>query len=246
MIMQMLLGLVLTTFISVNGQLIEVDKTSEEYKNYIENSVTDIGNPENIFATSEEVESAQSTEEPLTSVSGGDALPSETVEPSVIIMEENEEEIALMTAMVDLLAENSDSATGTLNSTILTLMDRMIDSYPSYYQYAGFRTDADDSYASTLYISKNASVDGDTITFGSDCIAVEFYRYTTSNYNGYIVYNTYESPYASVTVNSNTIVYTNALDGYPSLGTKPKSSDEWIWIAVLGVVVIVIFTRRNS
>lgn len=245
MIFQSILTLALTAFISVNGQLVEVEKTSDEYKNYIENAVTDIGNPANIFEVSEEIEPTPSTEpavEPdtVTTVSSGDAV------PYVMIEQNNEEEIALMTAMVDLLAENSDSATGTINSTILTLMDRMIDSYPSYYQYAGFRTDADDSYASKLYISKQASSNGNTITFGSDCIAVEFYRYTTSNYNGYIVYNTYESPYASVDVGSNTIVYTNVLDGYPSLGTKPKSSDEWIWIGLLGVVVIVIFTRRNN
>lgn len=239
-----LMILTLTAFISVNGQVKEVETTSEEYKNYIECSVTDIGNPNNLYTTSEEVAepTAESTSEPIevTTVSGGDAGTYLVVEPN------NEEEIALMTTMVDLLAENSDSATGTVNSTILTLMDRMVNNFPSYYKYAGFRTSSSDSYSSTLYISKRADVNGSTVTFGSDCVAIDFYRVTTDNYNGYIVYNVSDSPNASVSVNSDTIVYTNALEGYPSLGTKSQFPEEWLWIGLLAVAVIVIFTRRNN
>lgn len=235
-----LLTFALTAFISVNGQLVEVEKTSDEYMKYSTESVTDIGNTDNLYTTSEEV--IEPTEEPIevSTVSGGDAATFVVVEPN------NDEEIALMSTMVDLLAENSDTATGTLNSSVLTLMDRMIDAYPSYYKYAGFRTDEDDSYASTLYISKSAEVNGNTITFGDDCVAVHFYRNTTNNYSGYLYFNTADSPYASVDVNRNTIVYTNCLDGYPALGTKSVFSEEWLWIGILAVAVIIIFTRRNN
>lgn len=259
MLIQNLLMLSLTAFISVNGQLVEVETDSEEYYNYTQSVVTDIGSPDYIQTLSEIVEAtaeptveptteptAESTVEPTTDP---DAAP--TVEPTeapndTVLVVDNDEEVALLTNMVELLAENSDSATGTVNSTILTLMDRMVNNFPSYYKYAGFRTSSSDSYSSTLYISKDANVSGSTITFGTDCIAVDFYRVTTDNYNGYIVYNVSDSPGASVNINNNTIVYTNALDGYPSLGTKSIFTEEWLWIGLLAVAVIIIFTRRNN
>lgn len=234
----------LTTFISVNGQLMEVPTDSEIYNSYIENQVTDIGNPLNLVTEEvTESESQSGSESELTATPEPTVEP--TAEPSVVVVD-NEEEVELLTTAVELLAENSDTVTGTVNSTVLTLMDRMIDSYPSFYKYAGFRTSDDDSYASTLYISKSAKVEGDTITFGEDCVAVDFARQVTNNYTGYIYYNVIESPSASVNVNSGTIVYTNIMKGYPSLGSKSFFSEHWIWVAVFILFASLLFNRRNK
>ena len=248
MIFQTLFALTLTAFISVNGQVVEVSTDSVEYQNYIENSVTDIGNPANISFVSEDVlqsdslvASPTSIENPVVdnTVSGSDAATYTT-----LLIENNEQEVELLTAAVELLAENSDTATGTVNSSVLTLMDRMIDAYPSYYRYAGFRTSTDDSYASTLYISESAKVSGNTITFGGDCVKVAFARETTNNgYSGYIYYNVSDSPYASVDVNSHSIVYTNCLRGYPTLGNKSFFEENWIWVILFVAGLLILFNR---
>ena len=245
--------LALTAFISVNGQLVEVEKDSAAYENYMENAVTDIGDPVNLLTDT--VEDIAETPAEGTDGTGSVAdpasptatpAPEATPEPAVVVVD-NEEEVALLTTAVELLAENSDTATGTLNSSVLTLMDRMIDSYPSFMKYAGFRTSEDDSYMSTLYISKRAEVSGYTITFGSDCIAIDFARQTTNNgYSGYIYYTVTDSPNASVNVNSGTIVYTNCMKGYPSLGSKPFVQEHWYWVALFAVFVLFILNRRKD
>lgn len=250
-----ILMLGLTAFVSVNGQLYQVPRDSEVYSQYRSGAEITV---EDIELLSEVVEptaeptteptaepTAESTAEPTTEPTA-EPTASPTPEPSVVVVD-NEEEVALLSDMVDLLAENSDTATGTLNSSVLALMDRMIDAYPTFYKYAGFRTSEDDSYQSTLYISKDMEVEGDTITFGSDCTAVTFARQTTSSgYSGYIYYNISESPHASVNVNSGTIVYTNCLKGYPTLGTKSFFSEHWIWVAVFVLLASLLFNRRTS
>lgn len=222
--------LLLTTFISVNGQLVEVAADSEAARAYAEEAVTDIGDTSNYIMTEDFT---------IRSVSSGDTSSSETVS-------DYSDMILLLSEQVELLAENSSTVTGTLNTSVLELMDRIVDSYPSFYKYAGFRTSSDDTYTSTLYVAKKAVVNGNTITFSSDCVAVSFYRTTSSSYSSYIYYTVTDSPGASVTVDSQSIVYTNVLDGYPSLGNKSALPDDFIWIGVFVVVVLVIFLRRNS
>lgn len=249
--------MLLTTFISVGGQLQEVPKESPEAYHY-QFTETDIGkyNFENTrtnlisldaVLSGEEIDVSETINEldildPETNefdldVSGGDA-----VAPFVI---DNTEITELLNEQIELLAENSSSVTGTMNSTVLDLMDRMVDDLPSYYKYAGFRTDADDAYRATLYLSKSASYSNDVITFGDDCIAVRFYRLTQgNNYNYYLTYERYESPNSTVRVNDNTIIYTNVVDGFPALGNHQKFEIEYFWIGIFLVLATIIFTRR--
>lgn len=236
-----ILTLLLTTFISVNGQIMEV--SAAEATSYEETVVTDIGNPDNLNTT--ETESAQSTE--TTETESTETTETETTEtPTTIIVQDNSEVVALLSEQVELLSENSSSVTGTVNSTVLTLMDRMVDSYPDFYEYAGFRTNEDDSYASTLYIAKKATSDGNTITFSEDCKAVYFYRTTTSTYNGYLYYTVADAPNATLDVTSNSIVYTNVLEGYPTLGTKPQFPTAYVWVIIFAVLFIGIMIRRGN
>lgn len=225
----------LTTFISVNGQVQEVPINSSEAIAYEVNAVTDLGDPDNLATTeTETTETTETTE------------PSEAPEPIVQIINDNSEEVALLSEAVELLAENSTTVTGTVNSSVLDLMDRMVDSYPDYYKYAGFRTSTDDSYQTTLYIAKRATVNGSTIIFSEDCVSVNFARYQQSGYTGYVYYEVVDSPGASVDVNSNSIVYTNVLDSYPALGNKSQIDSSYIWIMLLIGAVLIIFTRRNK
>lgn len=77
-------------------------------------------------------------------------------------------------------------------------------------------------------------------------MSIDFSRYYNNYNTSYIYYTVTPSPNASVNVNGNSIVYTNVLDGYPSLGNKSKVSEEYIWIAVFAILAVVIFVRRNS
>lgn len=230
----------LTSFISVNGQVMEVAEDSALKAAYEENAVTDIGNPDNLDTTLSMEDLENSVDDGLLedSVSDNNAV-------TYVVQPDNAEVVSLLEESVSLLAENSSSVTGSLNSSVLDLMDRMVDSYPSYYKYAGFRTNADDAYTATLYLAKKASVSGSTITFSEDCVAVDFRRYYNNYNNSYIYYTVIPSPNASVNVNGNSIVYTNVLKGYPSLGDKAKFPQEYVWIAVFVVLAVVIFVRRN-
>lgn len=233
-----LMGFMLTTFISVNGQVQAVPADSPEAAAYAVNAVTDIGDPE--YLTETETTETETTETETTEMENAETNPTTT-----IIETDNSEEVALLSEAVELLGENSSSVTGTVNSSVLDLMDRMTDSYPAYYKHAGFRTSADDSYNTTLYIAKRARADGNKITFSEDCICINFARYASSGYSSYVYYDVTETPFATVDVTSHSIVYTDVLDGYPTLGTKEAFPEEYLWIALLAVVAVVLFLRRS-
>lgn len=235
-----------TTFISLNGQLVEVPVGSSEALSYAANAVTDIGDPDNVAVGTENTEV---TPEPTVTPEPA-VTPEPTVTPEVGT-EETESEVSgseadLLSDAVDLLAENSTTVTGTINTTVLGLMDRIIDDYPDYYEYAGFRIDSDDAYRATLYISKHGSHENGTITFGDDCIAVDFYRYQSSYSNSYVYYEITDTPEATVDISSNTIVYTDVIDGYPALGTRTPQTDENIWLGFFALGMLIIFLRRKS
>lgn len=229
---------ILTTFISVNGNVAAVDAESEAYKEYLANAVTDVGNPEALTLTDEETDSQEEDTTQEDTVSAGDTS------GTTLVYTDASEMVSLLSDTVELLSENSSTVTGTINTTILDMCDRIIDDYPSHYKYAAFRIDSDDSYRTILYIAKKAKLDGDTITFSDDCIAVNYYRTTiSSGYSGYIYYNVTDSPNATVTIGSNSIVYTNVIEGYPVLGNKTPVSYDWLYIVLLVIILIVVLMR---
>lgn len=244
-----------TTFISLNGQLVEVSVGSSEALSYAANAVTDIGDPDNVASFTLEnpdetsngdtgTESPEVTPEPTATPE-----PTSTPEPTVTPEPGTEEmgsEAELLSDAVELLAENSTTVTGTINTTVLGLMDRIIDDYPDYYEYAGFRIDSDDAYRATLYISKHGSHENGTITFGDDCIAVDFYRYSNNYASSYVYYEITDTPEATVDISTNTIVYTDVIDGYPALGTRTPQTDENIWLGFFALGMLIIFLRRKN
>lgn len=229
---------ILTTFISVNGSVMPVDSNSEAYIDYAENAITDIGNPETLTIKNGESDTQEDNTTQEDEVSSGD------IAGTTVVYTDTSEMVSLLSDTVELLSENSSTVTGTINTTILDMCDRIIDDYPSHYKYAAFRIDSDDSYRTILYIAKKATLDGDTITFSDDCIAVNFYRTTISTgYNGYIYYNVTDSPNATVTIGSNSIVYTNVIEGYPALGNKTPVSYDWLYIILMVIILIVVLVR---
>ena len=233
----LLFSAILTAFISVNGNVVPVDPDSTAYQTYIEESDTDLG--DNTYTES----TLSKTAEPIqpetgtvtNDVSAGD---------SPVTYIDTTQMVSLLSDTVELLSENSSTVTGTVNSTVLDMCDRIIDDYPSHYRYAAFRIDSDDSYRTTLYISKNATYENGTIYFSEDCIAVNFYRTTTNTgYSGYIYYNVSDAPNASVYIGNDSIVYTNVIDGYPTLGNKTPVNNDWIYIMLLVIILVIVIVK---
>ena len=86
-------------------------------------------------------------------VSAGDAVPASGAYAAY-------DDVAAMSDGIMLLASDSAAANGYLSSTILDLMDRIVDGYGSDYEYLGFRTSQDDSYSAVLYIGRMVPVPG--------------------------------------------------------------------------------------
>lgn len=204
---------------------------------------TVIENPsDDLFRTSQEelTDFQESYDDPSSEISDGD------ISGGDLTLDKESELISLLSQSVSLLSENSASVTGTVNSTVLDLMDRMVNGYPDR-KYIAFRTDTDDSYKTTLFLAKRAKVNGKTVTFSEDCIAVHFYRYyNSSSYgSGYLYYTVSDSPSASVTIGNQSIVYTNTITGYPTLGDNPSqvTPDYLLLIAIFACILILIFKR---
>lgn len=156
--------------------------------------------------------------------------------------------VELLEEQVELLSQSSLASSGNMNSQVLELMDRIINGLPPDYKYAGFRVSNTDAYRCTLYIGTKADVSGSWINFGKDCVAVDFYRYTSNN-TSYLYYTTSSTPDASVYAGGNTIVYTNAIEYRPSLGESPDRSvtlGQTLVVAFFAVVLNYILQRRTS
>lgn len=223
----------LTTFISVNGNVVPVDADGTAYASYIAEADTDIGDN----TITENTPSTYGLDDPAgdNTVSDGNAI---------VLQADTSQMVSLLSDTVQLLSENSATVTGTVNTTVLDMCDRIIDDYPAHYKYAAFRIDSDDSYRTTLYIAKKATYAGGTVTFSEDCIAVNFYRTTTSGgYSGYIYYNVSDAPSASVYIGNDSIVYTNVIDGYPALGNKTPVSNDWLYIILIVMILVAVILK---
>lgn len=156
--------------------------------------------------------------------------------------------VELLEEQVDLLSQSSLASSGNMNSQILELMDRIVNGLSSDCKYAGFRVSNTDAYRCTLYVSTKADLSGDWINFGSDCVAVDFYRYSNGSTN-YLYYTTNSSPGSSVYAGGNTIVYTNVIEYSPTLGESPSRSvtfGQALAVAFFAIVLNYILQRRSA
>ncbi len=160
----------------------------------------------------------------------------------------DEEILQLMQEQVSLLAESSATVTGSMNSQILDLMERIVNGLPAGYQYAAFRTSTNDQYAASLYIGKKADASGDTVLFGGDCVRVDFLRYTSSG-TSYIYYTIHDAPNSVVHWNNRVLFYTNVLEYHPTLGEpsgRGLSVGELLGCLFFVAVLFYVLNRRHA
>ncbi|MCM1342671.1 MAG: hypothetical protein NC305_04005 [Lachnospiraceae bacterium] len=130
-----------------------------------------------------------------------------------------------------------------LSATIVDVMDRVVRAHP-FCKYIGFRTSLNNATDGTLvYGNRSASSSGSVTIY--DGYKVDYYRYQyQSGYQTYYEYRYTVTPVEEYTVNfgTNTLVYTNVVPGYPTLGV------DYTGCLVVGFVFLaflVVLLRRH-
>lgn len=154
--------------------------------------------------------------------------------------------VSVLSEGVQFLASDNAAANGYVSDTVLGLMDRIVDAYGSYFEYLGFRTDPDDAYSAVLYIGEKGSGYGRSVRFVGEVLQVTFSR-SGSNYD--------RVPYLDVSVTSDltvslaprSVVYTDCLSGYPTLGSRVVQDFPvtGIIVSLFVVVLAAIFFRQR-
>lgn len=150
---------------------------------------------------------------------------------------------ALLAELQAISSGQAQAAENYLSSTILDVMDRVVSSHP-FCKYIGYRTSVNNATDGTLVYGTRSESSPGSVTI-HDGYKVDYYRYQyQSGYQTYYEYRYTVTPVDQYTVNfgSNTLVYTNALSGYPTLGIN------YIGFLIAGLVFIafiVVLVRRH-
>ena len=150
---------------------------------------------------------------------------------------------ALLAELKAISSGQEQAAENYLTSAIVDVMDRVVRSHP-FCKYIGYRTSVNNATDGTLvYGNRSASSSGSVTIY--DGYKVDYYRYQyQSGYQTYYEYRYTVTPVDEYTVNfgSNTLVYTNALSGYPTLGINYTG---YLIVGLIFIAFIVVLVRRH-
>lgn len=119
----------------------------------------------------------------------------------------------------------------------LDTFDRIVSGIPGWYGYYGLIYD-DQAY---LYFGSESSVNGSSISFGSDCKEVHLYVDTDGN----IQSETLASPSASFVLGTSDMAYTNLISGSPTLGDLELSYSNIAGLLIFSTALVIIFNRSR-
>lgn len=165
----------------------------------------------------------QAAEEYLSSVSSGNA--------------------SLLAELKAISAGQEQAAENYLSSAIVDVMDRVVKSHP-FCRYIGYRTSVNNATDGTLIYGVRSSASPGSVTI-YDGYKIDYYRYQyQSGYQTYYEYRYTVTQVDQYTVNfgSNTLVYTNALSGYPTLGINYTG---YLIVGLVFIAFIVVLLRRH-
>lgn len=117
-------------------------------------------------------------------------------------------------------------------------LDRIVVGLPSYYGYVAYQV-SEENYV--LLSGSKYSVNGQSITFGSDCLFVNLVVDSDEN----LQLDTYHISEYVVDIQPSQVVYTNLLDGYPQLGDSEISFSSFIALGMICVVVGSVLNRMS-
>lgn len=150
---------------------------------------------------------------------------------------------SLLAELKAISSGQEQAAENYLSQTIVDVMDRVVRSHP-FCKYIGYRTSVSNATDGTLvYGNRSSGAPGSVIIY--DGYKVDYYRYQyQSGYQTYYEYRYTVTPVDEYTVKfgSNTLVYTNALSGYPTLGINYTGV---LVVGLLFIAFIVVLVRRH-
>lgn len=131
------------------------------------------------------------------------------------------------------LAINAPAA-GSLNSSTIDYFDRLVDGLPSDYVYVAYRYSIDDAYAGSIIYGEDYDTNNNSIVFGEGAVQIDVSRVNGTGYSSYIEYEKLDASNSVVSLSQsgNILYYTNALVGYPILGSGARSFEIAPFIAV--------------
>lgn len=151
---------------------------------------------------------------------------------------------AAMLAELKAISAGTDSAAENyLSSAIVDVMDRVVRSRP-FCRYVGYRTSVNNATDGTLVYGIRSEASPGSVTV-YDGYKVDYYRYQyQSGYQTYYEYRYTVTPFDEYTVNfgPNTLVYTNALPGYPALGIDYTG---YLFIGLVFMAFLAVLLRRH-
>lgn len=150
---------------------------------------------------------------------------------------------SLLAELKAISAGQEQAAENYLSATIVDVMDRVVKSHP-FCKYIGYRTSLNNATDGTLVYGNRSTSSSGSVTI-YDGYKVDYYRYQyQSGYQTYYEYRYTVTPVDQYTVNfgSNTLVYTNALSGYPTLGINYTG---YLLVGLIFIAFIVVLVRRH-
>lgn len=150
---------------------------------------------------------------------------------------------AMLAELQAISAGQEQAAENYLTAAIVDVMDRVVRSHP-FCRYIGYRTSLNNATDGTLIYGIRSSASPGSVTI-YDGYKVDYYRYQyQSGYQTYYEYRYTVTPFEEFTVafGSNTLVYTNALSGYPTLGINYTG---YLIIGLLFIAFFLVLLRRH-
>ena len=130
-----------------------------------------------------------------------------------------------------------------LNTSIVDCFSHVIAGLPAGTHYVAYRNDSSDSYEGYLLFDKSGKYTGDSLSFSSGTL-VHYYRY--SYQSGYQTYYDYRYSVEDVrdmviSLNNQSLIYTDLVDGYPTLSTSFDSDRNISFFVIWGCVALVVY-----
>lgn len=141
----------------------------------------------------------------------------------------------------------SSPASGSLNSSTIDYFDRLVDGLPADYGYVAYRNSSDDAYAGSIIYGEDWDSNGNTVVFGEGAVEIDVSRVTGSGYSNYISYDTSDASDSVISLSqSGTILYyTNAVEGFPILGSGARPFDiaPFLVVGLISAMAVAVLSK---
>lgn len=152
-------------------------------------------------------------------------------------------------AMEESTRASVNLANAYLSTSIVDCFSRVVAGLPAGTHYVAYRNNTSDANEGYLLFDKSGKYTGDALSFSSGTL-VHYYRY--SYQSGYQTYYDYRYSVEDVrdmviSLNNQSLIYTDLVDGYPTLSTSFDSDRNVSFFVICGCVVlamVLIFRKK--